>query len=296
METLLQTEFKNLNLAARGKVRDIYEFADSFLIVVTDRISAFDFIMSRGIPDKGKILNQIAAFWFNETKHIIPNHVITTDVNDFPAECNPYAKELQGRSMLVRKAEPFPVEFVARGYIAGSGWKEYQNSGKVVGIELPEGLQEFDKLPEPIFTPATKAVSGHDININFDETTNIIGKKTAEHLRKLTLQLYTYAHDYLFKRGIILADTKFEFGRLPNGEIILIDEALTPDSSRFWLLENYAPGKFQTNFDKQVLRDWLESSGWNKMPPPPELPDDVVLKTREKYLDAFRMITGSELK
>ncbi len=299
---ILETSLDGLTRHSQGKVRDIYSFPDdpgSLLIVATDRISAFDYVLASGIPDKGKVLNQLSAFWFGETSDIVPNHMRSTHVEDFPAAARKHANELQGRSMLVRKTEPFPIECVARGYLSGSGWKEYQQSGSVCGVKLPAGLRESDRLPEPIFTPATKAATGHDINISEDEAGRIVGREAIEQLRDMTLHLYSRGAAHAEHRGIIVADTKFEFGRMldgPNkGDIILIDEALTPDSSRFWPRDIYTPGGPQPSFDKQFVRDYLETIRWNKQPPVPGLPDDVIEKTREKYVQAFRLLSGLEL-
>jgi phosphoribosylaminoimidazole-succinocarboxamide synthase len=300
---LLDTTLDGLTRHSQGKVRDIYSFPDDpgeLLIVATDRISAFDYVLGSGIPDKGKVLTQLSAFWFGETSDIVANHVRSTRVGDYPAAAHPHADVLQGRSMLVRKTEPFPIECVARGYLSGSGWKEYQQNGSVCGVKLPSGLRESDRLPEPIFTPATKAATGHDINISEDEAGRIVGRETIETLRKMTLQLYSRGAAHAEHRSIIVADTKFEFGRVldgpDKGEIILIDEVLTPDSSRFWPRDAYAPGGPQPSFDKQFVRDYLESIRWNKQPPVPALPDDVVQKTREKYVQAFRLLSGLELE
>jgi phosphoribosylaminoimidazole-succinocarboxamide synthase len=283
---LLESNMPNLDLLRRGKVREVYQLDNYYLIVTSDRISAFDVIMNQAVPGKGIILNNITKFWFQKTKEIIPNHFITSNLEEYPEECKEYADQLRGRSMIIKKCKPLPVEFVVRGYITGSGWKEYQNSGTVCGIKLQEGLQEYQQLSEPIFTPATKAEEGHDENISFDEAAKILGQETAEYLRDISIKLYTFGRDYLSERNIILADTKFEFGIDEEGTIILIDEALTPDSSRFWLKEFYAPGKEQINFDKQVLRDWLETITWNKMPPPPEVPKEIIQKTLDKYKEA----------
>jgi len=300
---VLQTSLDGLTRHNQGKVRDIYSFPEdpsSLLIVATDRISAFDYVLGSGIPDKGKVLTQLSAFWFGETSDIVPNHLRSTRVDDFPQAARRHADVLRGRSMLVKKTEPFPIECVARGYLAGSGCKEYQQSGSVCGVRLPSGLRESDRLPEPIFTPATKAASGHDINISEDEAARIVGRDTIERLRNMTLRLYSRGAAHAEHRGIIVADTKFEFGRLldgPNkGDIILIDEALTPDSSRFWPRDIYTPGGPQPSFDKQFVRDYLESIRWNKQPPVPTLPDDVIEKTREKYVQAFRLLSGLELE
>jgi phosphoribosylaminoimidazole-succinocarboxamide synthase len=293
-------------LAARlpdrhGKVRDIYDFGASLLIVATDRISAFDYVLGSGIPDKGKVLTQISAFWFDETRSIVANHVISTDTRDFPPELAADAGLLAGRSMLVRRTEPLSIECVARGYLSGSGWKDYINSGRVCGIALPPGLRESDRLPEPVFTPATKAQSGHDINISEAEAAEIVGPAVLARARELTLKLYAKGAAHAEARGIIVADTKFEFGLLPpdgrsaEDRLIVIDEMLTPDSSRFWPLDSYRPGGPQASFDKQFVRDYLERIAWNKQPPVPTLPEDVIAKTREKYIDAFRRLTGREL-
>lgn len=283
MKLMLKSDFKNLKLINVGKVREVYEVEDKILFVTSDRISAFDVIMDQPIPNKGAILSAISAFWFEKTKHIVKNHFITNEVAKYPQACQEYASELEGRSMLVKKCKPLPIECIVRGYVAGSGWKDYKKTGKICGIEIPSGLQEFEKLPEAIFTPSTKASEGHDENISFEQAAGIIGKEKAEKIKEYSLALYKFAAEYLLSKGLVLADTKFEFGEDENGEIILIDEALTPDSSRFWLLEDYAPGKPQMNFDKQVLRDYLESIDWNKMPPPPVLPDEIINKTSEKY-------------
>ena len=300
---VLQTSFDGLTRHNQGKVRDIYSFAEDpglLLIVATDRISAFDYVLGSGIPDKGKVLTQLSAFWFGETSDIVPNHMRSTRPEEYPAAARRHAEALRGRSMLVSKTEPFPIECVARGYLSGSGWKEYQQSGSVCGIKLPSGLRESDRLPEPIFTPATKAETGHDINISEEEAGRIVGRETIEKLRGLTLRLYSRGAAHAEHRGIIVADTKFEFGRLASGpqagEIILIDEVLTPDSSRFWPRDLYAAGGPQPSFDKQFVRDYLEAIRWNKQPPVPGLPDDVIEKTREKYLQAFRLLTNLELE
>ncbi len=293
MNEVYNTNLEELDLVKRGKVRDIYSLGEALLFVASDRISAFDVIMKEPIPSKGKILTQISVHWFGITREIIPNHFITCDVNEFPESCRNYRNILEDRSLLVKKTEPLPVEFVVRGYIAGSGWKEYKQSQKICGIEFPGGLQEYSKLPEPVFTPATKEESGHDINIDFDRAASILGNERAEYLRDKSIELYNFGAEYLWKRGIILADTKFEFG-VYEDEIILIDEALTPDSSRFWLIEDYKAGGVQTNFDKQVLRDYLETLDWGKVYPPPSLPGEIINKTLDKYKSAYRMITGRE--
>ena len=280
-----------LPLARRGKVRDVYDLGDSFLFVATDRISAFDVVLSPGIPDKGKILNQISNFWFRRFRDI-ENHLLESDFDKFPSEVRAHP-ELRGRSVLVKKCRVVPVECVARGYLVGSGLKEYQQNGTVCGIRLEPGLTTASKLPEPIFTPATKEETGHDINISFERMSEIVGGDLAAELRDLTLRLYSEAAEYALSRGIIIADTKFEFG-IRDGKTVWIDEALTPDSSRFWPADQYKVGSNPPSYDKQFVRDWLESTGWDKNPPAPELPADVVAKTREKYVEAFRVLTGSD--
>jgi phosphoribosylaminoimidazole-succinocarboxamide synthase len=280
-------------LSRRGKVRDVYDLNDTFLFVATDRISAFDVILSPGVPDKGRVLTQISNFWFDRFSHV-ENHIVEADFDRFPAEVRAH-KDLRGRSVLVKKCSVIPIECVARGYLVGSGLKEYNQTGKVCGIELPKGLTTASKLPKPIFTPATKEDTGHDINISFEEMSQRIGADLAAQLRELTLTLYHEAADYARSRGIIIADTKFEFGLL-DGRVVWIDEALTPDSSRFWPADGYVVGKNPPSYDKQFVRDWLESTGWDKNPPAPELPPDVVMKTREKYLEAYRQLTGTELQ
>jgi phosphoribosylaminoimidazole-succinocarboxamide synthase len=292
---LLQTEFPDLQLHASGKVRDVYSVGDQqLLFVATDRISAFDYILATGIPHKGSVLTQLSLFWFDLLADIVPNHLITANVDQFPDAVRKYADQLRGRSMLVERAEMFPVECVVRGYISGSAWKEYKASGKVCGIELPTGLRESDQLPEPIFTPATKAVTGHDENISFDEMCKIVGIETASTLRDLTLRVYKKAAAYARQRGIIIADTKFEFGRSSKG-ITLADEVLTPDSSRFWPADKYASGQAQESYDKQYVRDYLEQIRWNKQPPAPALPAEVARRTSEKYLEAYLQLTGHKL-
>jgi phosphoribosylaminoimidazole-succinocarboxamide synthase len=293
---LLRTDYPELELHASGKVRDVYNLdPDHLLFVATDRISAFDYVLATGIPHKGRVLTQISLFWFDFLKDIVPNHFVTADVNQYPAAIRAHADELRGRSMMVMRADMFPVECVARGYLSGSGWKEYKASGKVCGIELPKGLQESDQLPEPIFTPATKATTGHDINISFEEMCTLVDPKLSAQLRDLTLSIYKKAADYARQRGIIIADTKFEFGQTAKG-ITLADEVLTPDSSRFWPADTYQPGKAQDSYDKQYVRDYLEEIRWNKQPPAPALPHDVALRTSEKYLGAYRQLTGRELE
>jgi phosphoribosylaminoimidazole-succinocarboxamide synthase len=284
-----QTEFAGLKLLGRGKVRDLYEVGDRLLIVATDRLSAFDVVLPTPIPDKGRVLTQLSLFWFEKLHDVIPHHVV--EAVHFPAELAPFERELRGRSMLVRRTEPLPIEFVVRGYLAGSGWKEYKTGGQVCGIPLPPGLRESDRLPEPIFTPSTKATTGHDENISFDQAAAQIGGPLAERLRDISLEIYRRASEYAAGRGILIADTKLEFG-LAGGEPVWIDEALTPDSSRFWPANEYAPGRAQPSFDKQYVRDYLERIGWNKQPPAPALPPDVVAATRAKYREAYERITG----
>ena len=288
-----ETNFPGLAPSARGKVRDIYDLGDRLLLVATDRLSAFDVVMPTPIPDKGRVLTQLSLFWFNLLRDVIPNHVLSA--TDFPAPFDKHIDELAGRSMVVRKTHPLPIECVARGYLSGSGWKEYQSGGTVCGIKLPSGLRESDKLPEPIFTPATKAVSGHDENISFERAADIIGKPLAEQVRSITLEIYRRACAHAEPRGILLADTKFEFGLLDNNKLIWIDEALTPDSSRFWPAAQYSPGGAQPSFDKQFVRDYLERIRWPKTPPGPDLPPDVVEGTRAKYREAYRILVGHEL-
>jgi phosphoribosylaminoimidazole-succinocarboxamide synthase len=291
---LLQTDFPELTLHARGKVRDLYSLNGQLLFVATDRISAFDYVLATGIPEKGRVLTQLSLFWFDFLKPVVNNHLITARVEDYPAPLQKYAGDLRGRSMLVTRAQMIEIECVARGYLSGSGWKEYQQSGAVCGIKLPAGLKESDKLPEPIFTPATKAISGHDENISFEEMARRTGKELAEKLRDLTLSIYQKAADYAAGRGIIIADTKFEFGQTEKG-LILADEVLTPDSSRFWPADRYKPGRAQESYDKQFVRDYLEAIKWNKQPPAPALPPDVAQKTSEKYIQAYRVLAGREL-
>jgi phosphoribosylaminoimidazole-succinocarboxamide synthase len=292
---LLRSEFPDLQLHASGKVRDVYRIdMDRLLFVATDRISAFDYILATGIPHKGRVLTQISLFWFEFLKDVVPNHLITADVKQYPAEIQTYADQLNGRSMLVMNADMVPVECVVRGYISGSAWKEYKASGKVCGIELPKELRESDQLPEPIFTPATKATTGHDENIPFDEMVRLVGGELSEQLRDLTLKVYRKAADYARTKGLIIADTKFEFGRTAKG-ITLADEVLTPDSSRFWPADGYTPGSAQDSYDKQYVRDYLEEIRWNKQPPAPALPVDVARKTSEKYLEAYQRLTGRKL-
>jgi phosphoribosylaminoimidazole-succinocarboxamide synthase len=292
---ILQTNFPDLQLRASGKVRDVYQLDDQrLLFVATDRISAFDYVLATGIPHKGRVLSQISLFWFDFLSDVVPNHVITADVKRYPEGLQKYADQLRGRSMIVQCADMFPVECVVRGYISGSAWKEYQATGKVCGIALPAGLRESEAFPEPIFTPATKAVTGHDENISFARMCEILGTETSSHLRDITLRIYKKAAAYARQRGIIIADTKFEFGRTSRG-ITLADEVLTPDSSRFWPADKYAPGRGQESYDKQYVRDYLEEIHWNKQPPAPALPEEVARRTSEKYLDAYFQITGHKL-
>jgi phosphoribosylaminoimidazole-succinocarboxamide synthase len=292
---LIDTRLNGLEPHRHGKVRDIFDLGDSLLMVATDRISAFDYVLGSGIPDKGKVLTQLSAFWFARTTSLVPNHVLSVDVHTYPMGLGRQADILAGRSMLVRKTTPVPIECVARGYLSGSGWKEYASQGTVCGIALPAGLRESDRLPAPIFTPATKAESGHDINISEAEAGRLVGQSLIEQLRTLTLALYDHGVRHADACGIILADTKFEFGLTPQGEIILIDEVMTPDSSRYWPKDQYAPGGPQPSFDKQFVRDYLEEIRWNKQPPAPALPAEVARKTSEKYVEAYRKLTGRQL-
>jgi phosphoribosylaminoimidazole-succinocarboxamide synthase len=287
-----ETNFPGLTLLSRGKVRDLYQIDDDLLLVATDRLSAFDVVLPTPIPDKGRVLTQLSLFWFETLRDIVPNHVLSA--TEFPAQTRGFGEQLAGRSMLCRKTNPIPIECVVRGYLAGSGWKDYRVTGKVCGIPLPSGLRESERLPAPIFTPSTKASAGHDENISFDETVARIGGEQAEKLRALSLEIYRRAAAYAEPRGILLADTKFEFGLVDN-ELIWIDEALTPDSSRFWPADDYAAGRPQPSFDKQYVRDYLERIGWNKLPPGPELPSEVVTGTRDKYRQAYLLLTGHEL-
>ncbi|MCS7281085.1 MAG: phosphoribosylaminoimidazolesuccinocarboxamide synthase [Desulfobacterota bacterium] len=289
-----KTDFPDIPLKTRGKVRDIYDFGDRLLIVATDRISAFDVVMPNPVPDKGKVLTQLSRFWFDFVKDIVPNHMISVDVEDFPDVCKKYRDVLEGRSMLVFKAKPIPVECIVRGYISGSAWEEYKKKKEVCGIKLPDGLVESSKLDEPIFTPTTKAEVGHDENLTFDEVRRMVGDELAKKIRDISIEVYKKAREYAEKRGIIIADTKMEFG-LKDGELILIDELLTPDSSRFWPMDEYKPGGPQKSFDKQFLRDYLTSIGWNKTPPAPWLPDEIVEKTRIRYLEAYERLVGKKL-
>jgi len=294
-DVLQQTDFTDLELYASGKVRDVYRCDNEHLLfVATDRISAFDYVLATGIPNKGRVLTQLSLFWFDFLKDIVPNHLVSADVDKYPAHLRAYREVLRGRSMLVVKADMFPVECVVRGYLSGSGWREYEKTGAVCGIQMPSGLKESDKLPEPIFTPATKATTGHDENISFHDMAKIVGTPLSEQLRDLSLRVYKKSADYARSRGIILADTKLEFGRTEAG-ILLADEVLTPDSSRFWPADKYQPGKSQESFDKQYVRDYLDQIRWNKQPPAPALPTEVAERTSEKYVQAFRQLTGREL-
>lgn len=294
VEALLTTEIPQGELLSRGKVRDIYAADNALILVATDRISAFDHVLNPGIPGRGIVLTQLSNYWFEHLKDVVPHQTLATDLTDFP---EPYRRhpELDRRSVFVKRLDPIPVECVARGFITGSGWKEYQASGSVCGVSIPAGLSECERLPEPIFTPATKAVDGHDENISFDRMVEIVGGDTAERLRSITLELYTRAANEAADRGILIADTKFEFGLDTDGTIVWMDEALTPDSSRFWPAEHYQPGRQQPSFDKQFVRDWLDSSGWNHEPPIPTLPPEVVEGTLERYRQAYRLLTGNDL-
>jgi len=296
---LLETNFSDLQLHGRGKVRDIYRVGDDLLLVATDRISAFDYVLGSGIPDKGRVLTQLSAFWFERMGDLVPHHVLETDVAKYPAALKPYSDQLRGRSMLCRRTRPLPIECVARGYLSGSGWKEYKESGAVCGIKLPAGLKESDRLPEPIFTPATKAETGHDINISEDEAAKMIGRPLVDRVKQLTLDIFKRGCAHAESKGIIIADTKFEFGLVGDGnpatDVVLIDEVLTPDSSRFWPKDQYKPGGTVPSFDKQFVRDYLEEIKWNKQPPVPSLPEAVIARTREKYIEAFRQLSGRDL-
>lgn len=289
-DVIVTTDFKGLKFFKRGKVRDIYALGDKLLIISTDRISCFDVVLPNGIPDKGKVLTALSLFWFGLTKNIIPNHLISADVKDYPKEAQKYKEELQGRSMLVVRSQPLPVECVVRGYLSGSGWKEYKASQSICGVKLPAGLKESDKLPEPIFTPATKEDHGHDMNVSQGHIEAVLGKPLTDKLKEVSIALYKKASEYADKRGIIIADTKFEFG-MYNDKLILIDEALTPDSSRFWPKDLYKPGRSQPSFDKQFVRDYLETLDWDKTPPAPTLPEDIIEKTRQKYWRALQLLT-----
>ena len=295
LQVLLKTDFKDLKLFRRGKVRDVYDLGDKLLIVSTDRISAFDVILPDGIPHKGRVLTALSVFWFDFLKDVGPHHLISAEVSKYPAELQKYKQDLAGRSMLVKKTKPLPVECIVRGYLSGSGWKEYIKSQSVCGIKLPPHLKESDKLPEIIFTPSTKAEKGHDVNVSHNYIEDLLGIDTAESIRNLSVALYKKAADYAESRGIIIADTKFEFG-IYNDQITLIDEVLTPDSSRFWPKDKYTPGKGQPSFDKQFVRDYLESLDWDKRAPAPNLPEDIIKKTSQKYLEAYKRLTGKELK
>lgn len=295
---LFETALDGVTTHRRGKVRDMYEVDDRLLMVATDRISAYDLVLGSAVPDKGKVLTQLSAFWFAQTNHLVANHMISIDPIDYPETLKPHTDVLAGRSMLVRRTTPIPIECVARGYLAGSGWKEYQRGGQVCGITLPDGLMESDRLPEPIFTPATKADTGHDVNISESEAGKLVGTSLVSRLRNLTLALYEFGAAHAAAQGIIVADTKFEFGLVldkGHDEIVLIDEVLTPDSSRFWPAAEYAVGGPQPSFDKQYVRDYLDRVQWNRSPPVPELPDDVVANTRAKYVEAYRLLTGNDL-
>ncbi len=294
-DVLLNTDLPDLELYASGKVRDIYRIDnDHLLFIASDRISAFDYVLATGIPQKGRVLTQLSLFWFDLLKDVVPNHLVTADVKQYPQELQKYANQLRGRSMMVVRADMITIECVVRGYLSGSGWKEYKSNGEVCGIALPKGLRESDKLPEPIFTPAIKASSGHDENISFDRMVEIAGRELSEQLRDLSIKIYQTAADYAETRGIIIADTKFEFGRTPAG-LVLADEVLTPDSSRFWPKDKYQPGGAQESFDKQYVRDYLEAIKWNKQPPAPALPPEVAARTSEKYVEAYTQMTGRPL-
>ncbi len=293
-DILLSTDFGDLKLFKRGKVRDVYDLGDKLLIISTDRISCFDVVLPCGIPQKGRVLTSLSVFWFNFIRDIIPNHLITIDIDKYPAELKKYRNELTGRSMLVLKTKPLPVECVVRGYLSGSGWKEYRQTQSVCGVKLPPELLESAKLPEPIFTPSTKAEVGHDMNVDQQYIEQVLGKETAGILKKTSLKIYKKANDYALSCGVIIADTKFEFG-MHDGRIILIDEVLTPDSSRFWPKDEYCPGQPQPSFDKQFVRDYLETLDWDKATPAPNIPDEIIQKTSQKYLEAYRRLTGNEL-
>jgi phosphoribosylaminoimidazole-succinocarboxamide synthase len=295
MNTITKTDLSGVKLHGRGKVRDIYDLGEHFLIVATDRLSAFDVVLPTPIPNKGRVLTQMSAFWFDHFKDFVPNHVVSTRVEDYPKELHPFRNQIEGRSMLVRKAKVFPVECVARGFLTGSGLKDYNQTGSVCGITLPPGLRDSDRLPQPIFTPSTKAESGHDENISEEDAGKIIGPENIKRLKDLTLSLYSRGVEYALTRGIIICDTKFEFGVI-DGEITIVDEMLTPDSSRFWPADRYSPGKPQPSFDKQFVRDYLERVRWNKQPPGPQLPDEIVNATSGKYVEALRLLTGRELQ
>ena len=294
MDAIFETSLPGIERRARGKVRDVYAAGEFLVIVATDRLSAFDYVLPTPIPDKGKVLTQLTLFWLDQLRDIVPNHFVSANVADYPAQFHAYREQLEGRSMLVRRARMIDVECVARGYVSGSGWKDYKREGRICGISLPAGLRESDKLPVPIFTPATKAQSGHDENISFETAASAIGNELASRLRTLTLEIYRRAAEYAETRGVIIADTKFEFGFIGD-QLTLADEVLTPDSSRFWPRANYQPGGPQPSFDKQYVRDYLESIHWNKQPPAPALPSDVIHRTSEKYREAYRVLTGRPL-
>ncbi|MEO0073437.1 MAG: phosphoribosylaminoimidazolesuccinocarboxamide synthase [candidate division WOR-3 bacterium] len=292
--TVTNTDLPALRLVARGKVRDIYELGDNLLIVSTDRLSTFDVVLADGIPDKGRVLNLLSFFWFRRFGRLVPNHMIGIELKGLPQELQNYRQMLEGRSMIVRRAKPLPVECVVRGYLAGSAWAEYQRDGRIAGLQLPSGLEQAARLPEPVFTPATKATTGHDENISFEHMVGLVGEDVAHKIRRISLDLYTNAAAYALERGIIIADTKFEFGMIDN-KLVLIDEVLTPDSSRFWSAAEYRPGMSPPSFDKQFVRDWLVSQRWNKQPPVPRLPAEVIAGTAARYREAYRMLTGNEL-
>jgi phosphoribosylaminoimidazole-succinocarboxamide synthase len=294
-DAVLSIELPGVPVFRRGKVRETFDLGDRLLMVATDRISAYDSVLPTGVPGKGVVLTQFSRFWFERTRKITPNHLITTELDGLPEHVRRYGDVLRGRSMVVRKAERIDVECVARGYISGSAWAEYRQTGTVAGVPMPQGLRESDRFPEPIFTPATKAVSGHDENISFEQMTDIVGVSLADELRSLTLAIYRHAEEYARERGVIIADTKFEFGII-DGQVTLIDEVLTPDSSRLWDADRYEPGKSQPSFDKQIVRDWLTASGWDREPPAPPLPDDVTRKTSEKYYEVYRLLTGETIE
>jgi phosphoribosylaminoimidazole-succinocarboxamide synthase len=295
MNVIYQTDLPGVKLHGRGKVRDIYDVGEHFLIIATDRLSAFDVVLPTPIPNKGKVLNQMSAFWFDHFKNVVPNHVVSTRVDDYPKNLHPFREQLDGRSMLVKKAKVFPLECVARGFLTGSGLKDYNKTGSVCGVRLPAGLRESDRLPQPIFTPSTKAETGHDENISEEQAAKIVGADVVAKLKELTLSLFSRGVEYASTRGIIICDTKFEFG-LIDGKIAIVDEMLTPDSSRFWPADQYVAGRPQPSFDKQFVRDYLEKIGWNKQPPAPELPDDIVEATGAKYVEALRRVTGRDLQ
>lgn len=292
-KSLKTSSFSDIKLIKKGKVREVYDLDENYLIIASDRISAFDVIMEEVVPTKGVILNLISKFWFELTNEIIDNHLITTNIEDYPSICHQYKDELEGRSMLIKRTKPLPIEFVVRGYLAGSGWKEYKTTGEICGIKLPSGLKEYDKLESPIFTPASKNDIGHDENISYEKYIEILGEEMGDKLKDISLEIYNLGYQKMIQKGIILVDTKFEFGLNSDDKVILIDEVLTPDSSRYWLLEDYKPGVAQINFDKQILRDYLETLDWNKQYPPPTLPNDIINKTLEKYIQAYNLILGN---